>query len=276
MGEKDIISKQIFKRILVDIATYLFELELDSAELLETEQQRIEDRRADLCARVIDKHQNTFILHLEIQNQNHATMPERMLRYLTDLRLQYPGEDIIQYLLYIGRASLKMPNGIMTTQLSYRYQVIDMHQKNYRDFLLRNTPDAVVMAILCDFDGDEKRDVVHEVLRSLIKMTQGNHQQLREYIGMLEILATNRNLNLDIQQEYEMLHVEIEKLPSFVMGLEKGIEKGIEKGMEEGAKKQACRVAGKLLAKGMAVEDVIEITGLTKTEIESLNSDQPS
>ncbi|WP_198245543.1 hypothetical protein [methane-oxidizing endosymbiont of Gigantopelta aegis] len=278
MGEKDIISKQIFKRILVDVATYLFELELDSAELLETEQQRIEDRRADLCARVVDKHQNVFILHLEIQNQNHATMPERMLRYLTDLRLQYPGEEIVQYLLYIGRGPLKMLNGIVTAQLSYRYRVIDMHQKNYRDFLSRNTPDAVVMAILCDFDGDEKRDVVHEVLRSLIKMTQGNHQQLREYIAMLEILATNRNLNLDIQQEYEMLHVEIEKLPSFVMGLEKGIEQGIEKGMEEGmekgAKKQAYRVASKLLAKGMAVEDIIEITGLSMTEIKTINPDK--
>ncbi|MDF1582290.1 MAG: hypothetical protein P1P78_03170 [Methyloprofundus sp.] len=57
MGEKDIISKQIFKRILVDVATYLFGLELQSAELLETEQQRIEDRRADLCARVVDKDQ---------------------------------------------------------------------------------------------------------------------------------------------------------------------------------------------------------------------------
>jgi predicted transposase/invertase (TIGR01784 family) len=160
--------------------------------------------------------------------------------------------------------------------------VIDTHQKNYRDFLSRNTPDAVVMAILCDFDGDKKRDVVHEVLRNLIKLTQGNHQQLREYIGMLEILATNRNLNLDIQQEYEMLHVEIEKLPSFVMGLEKGIEqgiekgieKGMEKGMEKGAKQQACQVARKLLAKGMAAEDVIEITGLSMIELESLNTDK--
>lgn len=270
MGEKDIISKRIFKRILVDVATYLFELELTSAELLETEQQRIEDRRADLCARVVDQNQDAFILHLEIQNQNQEIMPERMLRYFIDLRLQYPGEKIIQYLLYIGRKPLNMADGIITGQLQYHYVVIDMHQKNYRDFLARNTPDAVVMAILCDFDGRTNREVVHEILLNLVRLTRDNNQQLREYIGMLEILATNRNLNLDIQQEYEMLHIEIEKLPSFVMGLEKGVEQGIEQGIEQGAKKKACIVARKLLAKGMPVEDIAEITGLSGQEIAGL------
>ena len=70
MGQKDIISKQIFKRILIDVATYIFKLQLETVELIETEQQRIEDRRADLVARVIDNEANNFILHIEIQNNN--------------------------------------------------------------------------------------------------------------------------------------------------------------------------------------------------------------
>jgi len=279
MGEKDIISKQIFKRILVDVATYLFGLELQSAELLETEQQRIEDRRADLCARVVDKNQQTFILHLEIQNQNQRIMPERMLRYFTDLRLQYPNETIFQYLLYIGREPLSMNKGIDTEQLQYRYSVIDMHRKNYREFLNQQTPDAVVMAILCDFNGVEKYEVVHEVLRNLIALTQGNQQQLREYISMLEILASNRNLDLDIRQEFEMLHVEIEKLPSFVMGVEKGLEEGIEKGMEQGIEQgmelgkmeQTKIIAKQLLSFGMQTEKVSQITGLSAVELNALN-----
>ncbi|MBE0469759.1 MAG: hypothetical protein IBX55_09670 [Methyloprofundus sp.] len=283
MGEKDIISKQIFKRILVDVATYLFGLELQSAELLETEQQRIEDRRADLCARVVDKDQQAFILHLEIQNQNQRIMPERMLRYFTDLRLQYPGEKIHQYLLYIGRKPLSMKNGIETEQLQYHYSVIDMHQKNYREFLNQKTPDAVVMAILCDFDGVKKHAVVHEVLRNLMALTQGNQQQLREYVSMLEILASNRNLELDIRQEFEMLHVEIEKLPSFVMGMEKGLEQGIEKGIEQGIEKgveqgvekgkmeQNKKIAKQLLSFGMPAEKVAEVTELSVFELNALN-----
>lgn len=76
MGQKDIISKQIFKRILIDVATYIFKLQLETVELIETEQQRIEDRRADLVARVIDNEANNFILHIEIQNNNQINMPD--------------------------------------------------------------------------------------------------------------------------------------------------------------------------------------------------------
>ncbi len=41
MGQKDIISKDILKRLLLDMAVYLFRLDLIDAELLSTEQQRI-------------------------------------------------------------------------------------------------------------------------------------------------------------------------------------------------------------------------------------------
>jgi hypothetical protein len=64
------------------------DIEDDSIELLETEQQRIELRRADLVARVRQRHsEESFILHLEIQNDNDAAMPLRMLRYFTDIQL---------------------------------------------------------------------------------------------------------------------------------------------------------------------------------------------
>ena len=50
MSQKDIVSKDILKRLLLDMATYLLRLDLVDAELLSTEAQRIEDRRADLVA----------------------------------------------------------------------------------------------------------------------------------------------------------------------------------------------------------------------------------
>jgi hypothetical protein len=48
MGAKDIISKNIFKTLVRDFATYLFGLPVTEVELLETANQRIEERRADL------------------------------------------------------------------------------------------------------------------------------------------------------------------------------------------------------------------------------------
>ncbi len=92
MGSKDIISKEAIKRIAVDLATILLELDIDpeSLELLATETQRIEERRADLVARVQDgRTRESYLLHIEIQNHNDVKMPLRMLRYYTDIRLSW-------------------------------------------------------------------------------------------------------------------------------------------------------------------------------------------
>ena len=50
MPKKDIVSKQLITHLAVDLAHYLLDLNIapDRLELLQTEQQRIEDRRADL------------------------------------------------------------------------------------------------------------------------------------------------------------------------------------------------------------------------------------
>ena len=95
MGHKDITSKYILKHIVLDLAQYLLNMKLDSAEILETENQRVEERRADLVVKATQKN-NEFILHIEVQNDNQRQMPIRMLRYYTDIALSWPGYDVVQ------------------------------------------------------------------------------------------------------------------------------------------------------------------------------------
>jgi len=161
-----------------------------------------------------------------------------------------------------------MAEGIESRQLNYRYGLVDMHAIDYRLFMEQDTPDAIVMAILCDFRGESARQVVHGLLTRLIQLTRYDAKRLREYISMLEILASNRNIDIDIQQEFEMLQVEIEKLPSFVLGEKKGIQQG----MQEGEKRKALLVAKRLLALDMPVEQIAQITELEPAEIEKLSS----
>nr|VFK11907.1 MAG: Putative transposase, YhgA-like [Candidatus Kentron sp. LPFa]VFK28071.1 MAG: Putative transposase, YhgA-like [Candidatus Kentron sp. LPFa] len=92
MKSKDIISKGAMRRLVVDLAT---------------EHQRVEDRRADLVVRLRDRQGETFLLHIEIQNNNDKTMPIRMMRYMTDILLAHPGLPLRQYLL-ISRSALQM------------------------------------------------------------------------------------------------------------------------------------------------------------------------
>ncbi|MDP2751196.1 MAG: hypothetical protein Q8O31_01115, partial [Rhodocyclaceae bacterium] len=114
MNDKDIVSKDILKQILMDIARLLLRLDVDQAEFLETEHQCVEDRRADLVARMTGK-AGPFILHIEIQNDNDSGMAWRMLRYRHDIGRAYPNEEVRQILIYIGRASLSMPESLHQT-----------------------------------------------------------------------------------------------------------------------------------------------------------------
>jgi predicted transposase/invertase (TIGR01784 family) len=88
---------------------------------------------------------------------------------------------------------------------------------------------------------------------------------------MLEILADNRHLSVNIQEAYEMLRIDIERLPSYQkgmrQGMEKGMEKGLEKGLGQGERRKALAVARELLALNFPPEQVAAITQFPLAEI---------
>ena len=214
MHNKDLISRHLLKRIALDIARILLHLQVDDIELLEpdeaealeTQQTRVEDRRADLVVKVRSQ-EGDYLLHLESQNDNRPLMPWRMLRYRADIRFAYPGLPIRQYLLYIGRARLTMGDGIDETGLQYRYTLIDMHDLDVSVLLEQEQPDAWVLAILCDFGGRGERDVVRQILRRLLEEAGADEARFRDYLVMLEVLASNRDLQeLVSNSQFRIFH----------------------------------------------------------------------
>jgi hypothetical protein len=237
MTEKDIVSKEILKRIAVDIARVLLHLKVDRAEIVETEYQRIEDRRADLVAQMYGE-EGSFILHIEIQNDNQAEMPWRMLRYRAEIGHAHADSDIRQYLIYIGKGALAMADGIRQTGLDYCYQIIDMHTVDCQTLLSQDNPEALVLAILCDFKGRSEREVVHYILQRLHQLTEDNDSRFREYMRMLEVLSTNRSLEQIIEEEEKMLSkVDQTRLPSYRIGMQQGMQQGIQQGIQQGEEK---------------------------------------
>lgn len=168
-----------------------------------------------------------FILHIEIQNDNHRQMPWRMLRYRSDIGLARPEHDVRQYLIYIGKAPLVMPDRLSQSGLDYRYSIIDMHTVDCHTLLQQDNPDALVLAIPCDFKGRSDREVVHYILQRLRELTGDNENRMRDYLRMLEILSTNRSLERIIEEEQKMLsQVDQTRLPSFRIGMEQGLQQG--------------------------------------------------
>ena len=160
MRFKDQVSKEVVETLIIDIAKYILGIEIKELEFLDKESQRVESRRADVVIKV----NNQFILHMEIQNSNDKTMPIRMLRYLGDIMLKNIKQKIDlpikQYLIYIGKPKLSMKDSIIKDGLNYRYNLIDIRDIDCETLLKIDSPDALVLAILCDFKEKNPKDVV--------------------------------------------------------------------------------------------------------------------
>ena len=57
-------------------------------------------------------------------------------------------------------------------------------------------------------------------------------------------------------------------------GIEKGIKEGVEQGKIEGAKEEKIQIAKNMLQRGFSKQEIMDITGLTRKEIEELISNQ--
>nr|VFK49890.1 MAG: Predicted transposase YdaD [Candidatus Kentron sp. TC] len=237
MAHKDIIGKEIIRRLALDLATCLLELPIDPdfLEVLPTEHLRIEERRADLVVELRERNGKPFLLHVEIQNNNDPAMPLRMIRYMTDILLARPGLPLRQYLIYMGSAPLAMPNGIHGSDVRYRYGVVDMREIDCQRLLKQDTPEALVLAILCDFADRDPQMVVNHIYGRLQALLGDDPKRFREYVHMLHVLSVNRNLRKHIEEANKMLtQVDLERMPFYESIMEQGMERGMEKGMEKG------------------------------------------
>jgi predicted transposase/invertase (TIGR01784 family) len=247
--KKDIITKEILKNIAKELSKHILKIPInEEIELIDKEFTRIEKRDADLLFRSGEN-----IIHIEIQNNNHRDMHKRMLRYYSDIFFEYEKYTISQYMIYIGYDSCQMDSTITRDNIDFSYGIIDMRNIPCEEFLKSNDPSAVALAILCDFEEKDKQLVVNTILKKL-KQLSIDELSFRSHLKMVEVLSTNRNLETTVKKGEEMLNVDVEKLPSFNIGLEKGI----------------MLVAQQMIKAGMDIETIRKMTNLSIEQIEAL------
>ena len=79
------------------------------------------------------------------------------------------------------------------------------------------------------------------------------------------------NLEEPILTEWEAKMLdEIEKYDTIKNSKEEGFEDGFEEGKNSGIQKTKIETARKMLEKNMKLEDIIDITGLSKEEIQKI------
>jgi hypothetical protein len=96
-------------------------------------------------------------------------------------------------------------------------------------------------------------------------------KEIKEAIETLEDISSDEEKEriAELRQKYIMDRTS-EIRTAKEIGVKEGLEKGIEKGIKEGINKEKREIAKKMLQKGMPLENIAEITGLSKEIIEQL------
>jgi len=192
-------------------------------------------------------------------------MLNRMLRYFTDIQA-ITNLPIKQYCLYIGKNKPKFQTKLEDENITYRYNFIDIKSIDCELLLKEDTPEALVLAILCDFKQKKPKKVVQYIIEKLQEHTKDDIRIYNDYLLMLETLSTNRELKETVKEIEMLRETRYQDLPSYEIGIEKGLEKGLEKGKNE-AKKASAKEMKKL---GFDLEIISKVTKLSIKEIKSL------
>ena len=264
--KKDITTKRIIKNIAKDIIRYIIGLEVSNISFIDKELQRVEKREADLVISC-KKDNRDIILHIEIQNSNDNSMINRMIRYYADINTLYPKIGIEQYLIYIGKSKLNMENRLQKDRIDFSYNLIDMHNIDCEEMIEIDKPEALILAILCDFKDKDELEVLLYIIKRLKELSGDNEHKFGEYMLTLEILSTNRDLKEKLKEAEKMLRdVRYEELPSY----EIGFEKGIINGKREGSLETKISIAKEMKASGFDMKMISKITKLDINTIKKL------
>ena len=105
-------------------------------------------------------------------------------------------------------------------------------------------------------------------LLSGAKLTLGlDNPQLKKAIEVVNIMNFTPEEREAYEDHLKWLRIEANSLKK---AEERGVEKGLEKGLEKGEKKKALEIAKNLLKIKLPIQQIVEVTGLTKEEILTL------
>ena len=121
-------------------------------------------------------------------------------------------------------------------------------------------PDAIVLAILCDHQGQEPKVLVARIIKELRRLHGDKLDKLRDSLKMLEVLAGNRNLQTVVKENVEM-YIDTEKLGIYQLVKEKGRAEGLELGEQ--------KVLLQLLKK-FSPEQAAELSGVSLEKVRDI------
>jgi predicted transposase YdaD len=209
------------------------------ARWLNVELPEIGNRRADLLGET----GRGELIHIELQNQNDIAMPLRMAEYCLRIyrtQRKFPR----QIVLYVGKDRLRMKAELVGPRLSFRYDLIDIREKDGEALLASDRLGDNVIAILTRLR--HRRRSVQEVIRKLADVDEDARVF---YLRALLELAGLRGIEEFVEGEARKMPILNSILNNKVLGREfrRGREEGVQEGIDLGVERGELRSLRRLL-----------------------------
>jgi hypothetical protein len=276
--DHDRLFKELITTFFVEfIALFLPEvmdyLEPDSVTFLDkevfTDVTAGERYETDLIAQVRFRGEPSFFLiHLESQAQAQSSFGKRMFRYFARLHEKY---DLPIYPIVLF--SYEQPRQLAPSQfgvefpdlrvLEFNYQLIQLNQLNWRDFLDRPNPVASALMAKMQIAPEERARVKAECLRLLVTLRL-DRARMQLISGFID---TYLRLNALEQQQFEAEIGRIE--PSEQEGIMEIVTSWTEQGLQQGVLNYTLRL---LKHKFGEIDSEIEtqVRGLSVAQLQDL------
>ena len=262
-------NEEITKDLLNDILeNKITEVELDKNPILEKD--LLDDKIGILDIKA--KANNTNI-NIEMQVVDRKNIEKRLLYYWSKMYIQSikKGDDYE-----------KLERSIIVLFTDYELDVLksiekyvtqwNIREKEYSQTVLTNVLEIYIIEIKkCKNKRENDLDNWIQFLENPEGMKMGENKSVDKAKKILEEISQDERERYlaELREKYIMDQKAISDA-GFDKGLEKGMKKGIEQGMKVGKKDKTLEIAKKMKNKGILLEEIEEITGLSKEEIEKL------
>jgi hypothetical protein len=229
--EFDKIFKEESETLIKAIATKVLGIKhFSNTQPVTASLQKTLERDPDWLRRVCHPNpKEDYIFHGEVHGKDEAIILDRDLVYYGLLWHKYH-LPVRQVVVYIGRK--KKLNFIKTEltllNLSFKIEVINMHEIPYDLFIDSSIPEEVMLAILCDYKNKSKEEIITQILKR-IKYLNRSDLNLQKNLVQLEIISNLRNLQPLLTKILATMPItfDIRKDLRFKEGRQEGRQEGV-------------------------------------------------
>lgn len=281
---------RLFKELLTNFFPEFIELffpdvsnewERDSIEFLPqevfTDVTEGERKVVDLIVRASLRNQDAlFIIHIEHQSYSQAEFNRRMFIYFARLHEKY-ALPIYPIVIYSHDSPTTLePNSYRLefstkTILEFNYEVIQLNQLQWQDFINQRNPVASALMAKMQMDTGERPRVKLFSLQLLASLGL-NPAQVQLISGFIDTY-----LKLNAQEkalfEEQIASIELRQQEEVMQIVTSWMEEGIQQGREQGKQQEAVALILRLLNRrvgGLRTQLQERIQGLSTPELEDL------